>query len=194
LTASLVIKDSEYRGELKVEVVSELVEQKSFEAYPDLEGKPAAVQVRVALRREELLRLLLAGHRLKECASLLRWSTQTMRNELANVYFRKRLQSVSFEIFKEVDEDLAALKADPAIRLAEMADKALDEIESLMESGDERIRLRAAQDTLDRNTLTSKTRRLETNSREVRVNIDLLARADQAAKEVHESNERARTS
>ena len=171
---------------MEVEVLS-----KPSEVYPDLEDKPAAVQVRVALRREELLRLLLAGHRVKECASLLRWSTQTVRGELANVFFRERLRSLSIEIFGRVDEDLAALKSDPAQRLSEMAEHALDEIEGLMGSEDERIKLRAAQDVLDRNIDTSRTRRLDKTSRSIRVNLDLLTRADQTAREVNEHDKRS---
>ncbi len=178
----------------KVEVLESKAPVQPVVLYPDLEDKPAALQVRVALRREELLRLLLAGHRVKECAEILRWSTQTVRGELANVFFRNRLRLVSLEIYGKVDEELATLKTDPATRLSEMADKALDQMELLLDSSDDRIKLRVSQDVLDRNMETSKTRRLEKSSRSLNVNIELLARAQKTAEEVSEYNQHPRDS
>lgn len=160
--------------------------------YADLEGRPSALQVRLGLRREELLRLLLSGYRVKECAKLLRLTEQTVRAELANPAFRSRLYNFSTEVYNKVDEELAELKTDPATRLSELADKALDELENLLDSPDEKVKMNAVNSALDRNNSTSRNHRVDKTIRKLTLDFTKLAIADQTAKEVDEF--RSRTS
>lgn len=152
--------------------------------YPDLLTKSDVVRLRLVQRREELLRLLLSGHRLKECATLLRLNPATVRKEVASPYFAQRLQEFSAEVFERVDSELQEMKVDPVVRLSELAAKALDNLEELLDSESEHIKLKATQDALDRNATTSRLRKVKIDKREITLDLTQLQLAEEAAREV----------
>ncbi|MEE8598292.1 MAG: hypothetical protein V3S69_02020 [Dehalococcoidales bacterium] len=153
-------------------------------SYPDLLNKPDVLRLRILQRREELLRLLLSGHRVKECAVLLRTSPWTLRRDIRNEYFEERLQQLSGEVFQSVDKEILEMKLDPVTRLSELADTALDNLSDLLGSSDESIKLRATQDALDRHTPTSKIKQVHVDKRVVTLDLSKIQQAEETGKEV----------
>jgi hypothetical protein len=118
------------------------------------------------LRKEELLRLLLARYTLKEAAAYLRVTPWTVRKYCREKGFMETLREKDEKVWETVEAELTNSKVSIIQRAEEGAALALDEMISLCQSGkSEMIRHKSAQDLMDRDPRISRTKRLEGDGR-----------------------------
>lgn len=142
------------------------------------------------VRKEELLRLLLTGHMLKECGPFLNLSYPTVCTYARDPNFLSQLKEQSMEIFRRVDEELTASKMNILSRLEEASDNALRVMEEIMNGAkSDMVRLKAAQDIMDRDGRVSRTRRIEGSQSHEFLNPLTLIHAAKTAREVEEYRE-----
>jgi hypothetical protein len=138
----------------------------------------------IKVRKDELLRDLLSGFTTKECAEKLRLTPFTIRNYIRNEEFQKELKLLSFQVWKRVDEELGTARVNSVQKLSSLSERALERLEELLESDDERVVLRAVDSVLDRNADTSKHHKVENTDIVIKVDPAQLALAAQAAQEI----------
>ena len=114
-----------------------------------------------AAKQEEMLRYLLTGHSLKECAQLCKVSYQTAANYVREPLFLERLRGLSSEVYADLDKQIALTKTAAAERINELSQKALDRMETIIENGGDNVAYKACQDILDRNVEVPRNRRVE---------------------------------
>lgn len=113
------------------------------------------------VRKEELINLLLLRVPLKQCAERLQLSYQTVRKYAADPEFLGSLKLLSQSIYSDLIEELKFEKKSLKDQLTEASDKALKKLESLLESSQEGIALKAADSILDRNSESARNRKIE---------------------------------
>jgi hypothetical protein len=139
------------------------------------------------VREEELLRLLMAGYMLKECASQMQMSYRTVREYAKQADFLQRLKALSEVVYARVDGELRASKEAIVQRLEEASDKALDEMMKLVEmEGTGMVKLKACQDIMDRDQRVSRTKKVEGSVSHDFVNPMLLVHAAATARELEQ--------
>lgn len=143
-------------------------------------------QTSVTLRKEELLRLLIAGKRTREAARILGLAMNTVRTYIRCPEFQQKLWNQDQTLWARIDEEIRVSKLTSTLRIQEMSEVALERIAQLMESDDEGISLRASQDTLDRNPDFSKHTRSDVSTALVVIDPTQLALAAQAAQEMEQ--------
>lgn len=138
---------------------------------------------------EELVRLLLGRYTLKECAALLEVTYSTLCARARRPEFLDRLRELSKETWAETDRELRLIHGNVTERLVLLSERALTELEALMddEGTDDRLRAKIAMDFLDRTAETSKsTKSLVKNTHEF-INPLQLKHAAAAAREMDDS-------
>lgn len=113
------------------------------------------------VKKEELMRLLLCGHMLKECAVHMRLSYYTVRNYAKEPEFLSELKEKSNEIYKRLDEEIRASKEDMKERLERNSEEALEYMMELARQSTGVLKLKACQDILDRDARVSRTRKID---------------------------------
>ena len=139
------------------------------------------------VREQELMRLLLAGYMMKECAALMKMSYKTVRDYARQPEFLVQLKELSREVYERVDAELRNLKEPLLMKLEEASAEALDRMIELMKhSKQEGVAFKAAQDLLDRTPELSRTRKLEgsVTSRHQFLDPLMLVHAAATAKEM----------
>jgi len=130
------------------------------------------------MREDELLRLLQAGCTLKEAALHLRLSFPTLKKYVSQPEFLDRLKALNEVVFAQIDAELKTHRQDMYKRLEEASEIALEEMIKLAtSSSSDGIRLKAAQDLMDRDPKVSRTRRLEANTNQRFINPLVLQTA-----------------
>lgn len=136
------------------------------------------------IRKDELIRLLLAGFMLKECANRLRISYHTVCKYARGPEFLEELRQVSEDVWRRVDEELTDSKSAFVLRAEEASEDALVAMRNLLESQNEHIVYKAAQDLMDRDPRVSRTRRIEgTGTPGQLLDVDALANAVKVIRE-----------
>src|SRR5277367_6704803 len=116
-------------------------------------------QARMIVMDEEILRLLMSGLTLKEISVHLGCHYATAMNHARRPEFLLKLKDLSGEIYKRVDEEMMNKKANIMARLEEASEIALEEMIALVqESKDPNMKFKAAQDLMDRNSQSSRSR------------------------------------
>jgi predicted transcriptional regulator len=114
------------------------------------------------LRKEELLRLLLAGYKLKDCAAQLKVTPFTISCYIKEEGFMEQLKEKNASIWEEIDAEIHSRKASIIQRSEEAAELALEEMIKLAtKSNSELTKFKAAQDLMDRHPQISRTKRIE---------------------------------
>jgi DNA-binding CsgD family transcriptional regulator len=147
------------------------------------DGQPVR-QVTTKIKKDEILRLLLINKNTREIAEDLKLSVHTVRDYIRDVDFQQELKKNSEVIWRRVDEELMLSKLSKTQRVAEMGDRALEVLEQLLDSEDERVQAKVASDILDRNPETSKHHHVESKSLNITLTSEDLLHAAQAAAEV----------
>jgi predicted transcriptional regulator len=138
----------------------------------------------VALRKQELLRLLISGKRTREAAKVLGLSPSTCRTYIRCPEFQQKLWNADRNLWARVDEEIRVSKLSTILRIQELSEQALENLEKLMDSDDESIVYKASADILDRNPDASKRSRQDTSSVNVTIDATQLALAAQTAMEM----------
>jgi len=115
------------------------------------------------VRQEELMRLLLCGHMLKECAAHMRMSYWTVRNYAKDPLFLSQLREKSNEIYRRLDAELLSSKEDMKEKLERNSEEALEYMMELARTSTGVIKLKACQDILDRDTRVSRTKKIDSD-------------------------------
>lgn len=114
------------------------------------------------IKDDELLRLLLMGFTLRECAEQLKFNYTTVRTHAKEPAFLLRLREHSGEIAKRLVDELSTSQVEMARKLEEASSAALDEMLSMMnELGTGQLKVKVCQDLLDRDPKSSRTKRID---------------------------------
>jgi hypothetical protein len=118
---------------------------------------------RKIIRREELLRLLLQGFTIPECAAHMKSAAQTIRKYCREPEFLLILKEHSGEIAKRLVDELATNQVEMAQKLEEASAEALEEMIMMMRSLEQptKLKLQVCQDLLDRDPKSSRTKRMD---------------------------------
>jgi len=112
--------------------------------------------------KEVLLRMMAEGRSMKECAHALGRHPSTIRIWLRDVDFMAELKALNKQVWAKLDAELVAKANTTMERIQEVSDDALNKLLDLMEHADSQVvQMRCAQDLLDRNPDTSKTKKIE---------------------------------
>jgi hypothetical protein len=145
------------------------------------------------VQREELLRLLLAGYSLREAANHMNASYYTVRMYVKRDDFLPKLKELSVEVYRRVDAEMGARKLSMLEKMEEASDEALETVLDLMrETKQDVVKMKCAQDLLDRNPQVSRTKRVDTTNEHMFVNPLTLVAAATAAREVDAFDARKR--
>lgn len=125
------------------------------------------------VQEQELLRLLLTGSTIKECAITLDRSYSTVRNWARDPAFLLALKELSSEIFKRVDEELQSSKATIQAKLEDASEAALERLITMsQEAKNEHVVLKACESLLDRDSRFSKQHRVAVDASHKHTVID----------------------
>lgn len=138
------------------------------------------------VKREELMRLLLCGHMLKECAAQMHMSYYTVRAYAKDPEFLLQLREKSAEIYKRLDAELASSKEDMRERLERASEAALEQLVEMAGSATGMLKFKVLQDLLDRDTRVSRTHRVEGDMKHDFISPLFLAQASRVARELDE--------
>jgi hypothetical protein len=137
------------------------------------------------VREEELMRLLMCGHMLKECAIHLHMSYRTVREYARQPEFMRKLKEMSAAIYERVDAELKDSKDGITARLEAYSEQALEEMMELARTcTNPVVKLKANQDIMDRDTRLSRTRKIEASQSHSFVDPLFLVHAAGVAKEL----------
>lgn len=136
------------------------------------------------VKRDELMRLLLCGHMLKECAIHMRLSYCTVRSYAREPEFLAQLREKSNEIYKRLDAELVASKEDIKERLERNSEEALEYMMEIARSSTGMIKLKACQDVLDRDSRVSRTRKIDVDEKHDFISPLFLVHAAKVGREI----------
>jgi hypothetical protein len=136
------------------------------------------------VRREELMRLLLCGHMLKECAIHMHLSYYTVRSYAKDPDFLFMLREKSNEIYKRLDEELRNSKEDIKEKLERASEEALEQMVALAATSTGVVKLKCLQDLMDRDGRISRTQKVEQDVRHDFISPLFLGHAARVAREL----------
>jgi hypothetical protein len=143
------------------------------------------VEIKQMVKREELVRLTLAGFSLKESSRQLGVTYQTVLKYAKQDEFLSELKVLSAEMYSRIDNELRASRDYLSERLSEASNAALETLVGLLEpTVNENIRFKAAQDLLDRNPEVSRTKKIDATHSHAFMNPLHLIHAAQTAAEL----------
>lgn len=144
----------------------------------------SVTETTIALRKEELLRLLISGKRTRDVAQIMCLGVGTVRTYMRCPEFQQKLWDTDQKLWQRIDEELRVSKLNTVLRIQELSEAALEHIAELMESDDEGIVYRASADILDRNPDTSKHSKNDNTTLQVNVSPEQLMLAAKVAQEM----------
>lgn len=136
------------------------------------------------VKKEELMRLLLCGHMLKECAIHMRMSYWTVRNYAKDTHFLQELKEKSNEIYRRLDAEITASKEDMKERLERNSEEALEYMMEIARESTGTLKLKACQDILDRDARVSRTRKIDVDANHDFVSPLFLVHAAKVGREI----------
>jgi len=152
-----------------------------------------AAALKEFVRDEEFLRLVVQTRSVREAAKLSKWSYATALKACKRSEFMIKLREYSESVWAEVDEELAAYRLNVTERLEEASAECLEQMFELAKGAkNETVKLKAAQDLMDRDPRISRTRKIEGGSPKVELNFQVLQLAANAIKEEKDFLERKR--
>lgn len=115
------------------------------------------------VRDEELLRLMLMGLTLPECAAQMKMAIWTVRMHARKPEFLLLLKEHSSEIAKRLVEELSTSQIEMAQKLEAASAAALEEMMGMMGelTSPSQLKLKVCQDLLDRDPKSSRTKRMD---------------------------------
>lgn len=128
------------------------------------------------------------GYSLKECADMMDLHVSTVRGYARQPLFLEKLKGMSKVVYERVDEELKARTDSIVERLQAASFEALEEMVKLTKSPNEHIKLKAAQDLMDRDGRVSRTRRLEADTKHSFLSPLELVHMAQTARQVDEAS------
>jgi len=112
---------------------------------------------------------------MKECAHALGRHPSTIRIWLRDVDFMAELKALNKQVWAKLDAELVAKANTTMERIQEVSDDALNKLLDLMEHADSQVvQMRCAQDLLDRNPDTSKTKKIEKTTKNLTLSAEFL--------------------
>ena len=146
------------------------------------------------IRTEELLRLLLVGNSLKECATQIGMSYYTIRKYASAEAFMNQLRDMSATIYERVDAELKTSKETILTNLEKASEEGLIAMRELVKGcKNDSVRMKAAQDLMDRDGRLSRTKKIEGTTQHGFMNPLTLVHAAKVAKETDEYNTKHNT-
>ena len=144
------------------------------------------------VKTQELMRCLLTGLTLRECATQLRISYFTVKKYAKEPDFLQELKSLSSSVYERLDRELSVQKEQILERLEQASADALERLVEIMNDpqANKMVQFKAAQDLCDRDPRISRTKRVESQQDVRFINPAVLLHAAATAREVEEYRER----
>jgi hypothetical protein len=136
------------------------------------------------VRTQELMRLLLCGHMLKECAAQMRMSYYTVRGYAKDPAFLMSLREKSTEIYARLDAELMSSKEDMKEKLERNSEEALEMMMEMARTSTGMVKMKCLQDLLDRDTRVSRTQKVDTDVKHDFISPLFLGHAARVAREL----------
>lgn len=146
----------------------------------------------IRAKKMEMLSLLVQGYTIKETAALVRIGYHTARQYARDPEFLHQLKSLSAETHEKTCREVIERKVEAHTRILEMSDRALDKLEELIESEDERISIKAVENVLDRHGDVPRASKSNIVQTTVKVDADLLRLAASTMQELEAPRKVAR--
>jgi hypothetical protein len=135
-------------------------------------------------QKEVVLRLLASGIPIHEVAKQTKTSGITIAKWFRDPEMAARLKELNAIVWADLDAQLKVKATQTFERIQEASDEALDKVLELMHSADsEVVQMRCAQDVLDRNPDTSKTKKVEKTTRSVSISAEFLRLVETSERE-----------
>jgi len=126
--------------------------------------------------KEAFLRMCGQGMEMKECARVLGRSVGALSRWMrTDPEFLPRLKELNVHMYERIDAQIKARAEEVVTRINKASDEALDKLLDLMDHADsEVVQMRCAQDLLDRNPDTSKTKKIEKTTKTLHLSAEFL--------------------
>ena len=135
-------------------------------------------------QKEVVLRLLASGLPVYEVAKQTKTSGMTIVKWFRDPVMLERLKELNEMVWADLDAQLKVRATRTFERIQEASDEALDKVLELMHSADsEVVQMRCAQDILDRDPDTSKTKKVEKTTRSVSISAEFLRLVETSERE-----------
>jgi len=126
-------------------------------------------------QQEVVLRLLASGIPIHEVAKQTKTSGVTIAKWFRDPGMAERLKELNEMVWADLDAQLKVRATRTFERIQEASDEALDKVLELMHSADsEVVQMRCAQDILDRDPDTSKTKKVEKTTKHLTLSAEFL--------------------
>lgn len=136
------------------------------------------------IAKSMLIRMLAEGMTIKECSTTLKRHHHTLQKWAGEPGFREKLREINEQAFQDLDAQLKRKAENTFARIQETSDEALNKLLDLMENADSQVvQMRCAQDLLDRNPDTSKTRKVEKTTKHLTLSAEFLHLVETSEKE-----------
>lgn len=136
-------------------------------------------------KKVALLTYLVQGYSIKEAGDAIGVSYSTARSYARDPEVLTQLKTLATEVYKSVYGEVVERKVEAHDRILEMADQALTTLEELLDSNNDGVRLKAAQDVLDRHgEVPRQTKSTGPAGVQVNISAEMLAIAVQGAREI----------
>lgn len=152
-------------------------------------------EARKIVRKDEVLRLLVARYKLREIAAMVGVHYTTLCRQVREEQFLDELKAYSKDAYEDLDAELKSTKKAISERLAEESHKALDTLVQLMEDQavSPKVRKDCADSILDRNMESAKSRKVEEDqTRTFKIDPDALMFAAATANELRVARDAAK--
>jgi hypothetical protein len=138
-------------------------------------GIPSDNKAARLAQQEIVLRLLASGIPIHEVAKQTKTSGITIAKWFRNPEMAARLKELNEMVWADLDSQLKVRATKTFERIQEASDEALDKVLELMHSADsEVVQMRCAQDILDRDPDTSKTKKIEKTTKNLTLSAEFL--------------------
>lgn len=152
---------------------------------PQLMGNSANA---IEVRQQEMVRLLLEGHKLQDIADHLGTAYNTILHWIRIPTIHKQIQEMKAELMEQLDEEMMQRIHSKSQVIDEMGWKALERLQGILQdpTAHPSIVMKVAQDILDRDPVVSKTRKVDITERKVILKSEDLLSAVAALKEIED--------
>lgn len=140
--------------------------------------------IKLTWAKLELVKLLIEGNTVKDCARAIGVSGNTCRTYLKDPEVLRTLKELSETKYREVVAFAEERQLSLRERTLSLADEALDEMERLLADSNDAIKFKVAQDILDRNGEVSRVQKQIGEHKHIHVDAETLMNAAKAASEL----------
>lgn len=142
----------------------------------------------VQMRKREVIKLLLDGRTVRQCADIVGVTHHTIVNYLREPEFREELRSLHSDLLNKLDSEFLVQRQTRLQIIDELSFKALERMRGILDDPDAHVTVvaKVATDVLDRHPETSRQKKLDITEKRINLSGEDLLGALQAMKDIEE--------